>query len=129
MVMSLERELNELDRTKNRSKRGPLFESFLANLLEAQGFDVTINPKTAKPRQTDLCAQLEDLFFIIEAKWQRKPLHIGDVSAVHERLRTTPPGVFACVFSMSGYTGPARQHITATGALRCCSLARMKFAA
>jgi hypothetical protein len=36
---------------------------------------------------------------------------IGYVSAVRERLRLTPPDVFACVFSMSGYGVGALEEI------------------
>jgi len=112
-AMSLEQELNELDRTENRHKRGTRFELFIAHLLEEQGFDVTINPQSARPRQTDLCAKHHEVFFIVEAKWKKKSLHTGDVSAVRERLRGMTSDVFVCVFSMSDYTKPARTYVIA----------------
>jgi hypothetical protein len=108
--MSPEQELNDLYRMREVFKRGRLFEQFIARLLEGQGFDVTINPKTAKPRQTDLCASRDGVFFIIEAKWQKKPVHVGGVSSAQERLRKTPSDVFACMFSMSDYTAPAKEY-------------------
>ena len=111
--MSLEQELDELDRTKNRHKRGRLFELFIAHLLEEQEFDVTVNPQSARPRQTDLCAKHDGVFFIVEAKWQKKPVSTGGVSAVRERLRGMTSDVFACVFSMSDYTKPARTYVVA----------------
>ncbi len=108
--MSLGQELDDLYRMKESRKRGRLFEQFVAHLLEEQGFDVTVNPRTAKPRQTDLCAKDDGLFFIIEAKWQKTPVHVGSVAATQERLRRTPPDVFGCMFSMSGYTAPAKAY-------------------
>jgi hypothetical protein len=96
---------------KDARKRGVLFEQFIAHLLEEQGFVVTINPKTAKPRQTDLCARLDELFFIVEAKWQKKRVQLDDVESVQLRLHKTTSDVFACVFSMSGYARTAETFI------------------
>src|ERR1700676_512500 len=102
--MTLQQKLSELDETLDRHKRGSLFEELVARVLEEQGFNVTLNTKAATPRQTDLYAHREELSFIVEAKWQKKTIHIGNIEPVVERLRKTPPDVFACVFSMSGYT-------------------------
>jgi hypothetical protein len=101
--MSLQSELDELDRFGDPHERGLQFESFVARMLEAEGFDVTRDPRIATPRQTDLCARRDELFFIIETKWQRDALHPGEISDVRDRLRRTLSDVFACVFSMSGY--------------------------
>jgi Restriction endonuclease len=92
----------ECARTPHR--RGLLFEAFLAQMLEEESFAVSSNPKIAKPRQTDLYAERDDLSFLIEAKWWSTPIHTGHISAVRERLRSCPRNLFACVFSMSGYT-------------------------
>lgn len=105
--MTLQQKLSELDETQNRHKRGSLFEELVAGVLEEQGFDVTLNAKVATPRQTDLYAHRDGLSFIVEAKWQKKTIHIGNIEPIVERLRKTPPDVFACVFSMSGYTQQA----------------------
>jgi hypothetical protein len=45
--MNPQQALEELERTANPQKRGSLFESFIADLLEQQGFDLTLNPRTA----------------------------------------------------------------------------------
>lgn len=102
--MSLKEDLDDLDRDTNPHRRGKRFEIFLANMLQEEGFKVTFNPKAAAPRQTDLSARREQLCFLVEAKWLRRSVHIGQISAVRERLRKLPSDVFACVFSMSGYS-------------------------
>jgi hypothetical protein len=109
--MTLKQELHSLEKVKSPHRRGRLFESFLARLLEEDGFKVNSNPKAATPRQTDLSASRDQLYFLIEAKWMRKSVHVGYVSAVRERLRLTPPDVFACVFSTSGYGVGALEEI------------------
>jgi hypothetical protein len=102
--MNLKQKLEDLERAKSPHRRGLLFEAFLAEMLEEESFAVSSDPKIAKPRQTDLYAERDDLSFLIEAKWWRNPIHTGHISAVRDRLRSCPPNVFACVFSMSGYT-------------------------
>jgi hypothetical protein len=109
--MTLKQELDSLDHVKDPHRRGRLFETFLAHVLEEDGFEVSFNPKSAIPRQTDLSAKRDQLYFLVEAKWLRKTVHIGQVSAVRERLRLTPPDVFACVFSMSGYGSGAIEEV------------------
>lgn len=109
--VNLQQELDELDRSEHHHKRGTLFEQFAAHLLEEHDFEVSLNPKAAPSRQTDLCAQSDGLFFIIEAKWRNKLLHVGDISPVYERLRTMTSDVFACVFSMSGYAKTVEKYI------------------
>jgi hypothetical protein len=104
--MDMEQELKELDRLKPHV-RGRRFESFIAAMLEEEGFEVTCNPKAATPRQTDLCAKLDQWFFIVEAKWHKRPLDVGHISDVRDRLQRTTTDVFACVFSMSGFTNTA----------------------
>jgi restriction endonuclease len=96
---------------KNPHRRGRLFEPFVSQILEEEGYDVSFNPQSAPPRQTDLFASREGQSFLIDAKWFAKPIHVGHVSAVRERLRKCPPDVFGCIFSMSGYTTTAEQEI------------------
>ncbi|HXC43831.1 MAG TPA: restriction endonuclease [Candidatus Dormibacteraeota bacterium] len=110
--MDLEHTLNSLDQLKDRHERGSKFEEFVTQILEEEGFDVTFDPKVAKPRQTDLYAQRDELFFIVETKWQRKPLDVGHIDDVRTRLKRTVGDVFACVFSMSGYAGSAITDLT-----------------
>lgn len=101
--MSLEQELAELNRCKNPHERGRNFEAFLAHLLKEEGFEVTRNANATPPFQTDLFARRDQMYFLVEAKWLRRRLSVGNVSQVRDRLNYTPRDVFACVFSMSGY--------------------------
>jgi hypothetical protein len=105
--LSIKEELQELESFRNAHKRGHRFEAFSARLLEEDGFDVFTNPKSASPRQTDLSARSDHTYFIVEAKWLRRPIDIGHISAVRDRLRKVPSDVFGCVLSMSGYTSGA----------------------
>ena len=105
--MNLKKELEELDGCRNSHERGKQFEVFLAHMLSEEGLDVTYNPRATPPHQTDLSARGRHVFFIVEAKWLRKRLYVGYVTTIRDRLNYTPPGVFACVFSMSGYSESA----------------------
>jgi Holliday junction resolvase len=46
---------------KGAAARGREFEAEVAKFLHAAGFDVTINAKAAKPRQTDIFAKGDNL--------------------------------------------------------------------
>jgi hypothetical protein len=110
-MKDLSEQLRDLDNARNPHRRGRLFEPFISQILEEEGYSVSFNPKSAPPRQTDLFALREEHSFLIEAKWLRKPAHVGHVSSVRERLRKCPPGVYGCIFSMSGYTAEAIQEM------------------
>lgn len=110
-MKSLYQRLRELDDMRNPHRRGRLFEPFISQILEEEGFNVSLNPKSATPRQTDLFASREGQSFLVDAKWLRNPAHVGHVSAVRERLRKCPPDMFGCMFSMSGYTASAIQEV------------------
>jgi hypothetical protein len=47
--MTLKEELANLERIEDPHRRGGLFETFLARLLEEDGFKVNSNPKVATP--------------------------------------------------------------------------------
>src|SRR5260221_12963421 len=109
--MTLKQELEDVERIADPSTRGKRFESFLAHLLAEDGFKVNEDPKTAIPHQTDLSAARDQLYFLVEAKWLGKAAHLSHISAVRERLRTTSPDIFACVFSMSGFSEGAIEEL------------------
>jgi hypothetical protein len=109
--MTLKEELEDVERIRNPHARGKRFEIFLAHLLAEDGLTVNENPGTATPHQTDLSATRDHLYFLVEAKWHHRPAHLAHISAVRERLRTTTADVFACVFSMSGFSNQAIQEV------------------
>src|SRR5712691_4949084 len=110
--MNLHEELIDLEGKKNPHRRGKRFEIFLARMLEQEGFEVTRKPKYALPRQTDLMARHEQTFFIVEAKWSQKKTGLEDISSVRDRLARVPPDVFACVFSMAGFSKRAVEDVS-----------------
>lgn len=108
---SLQEEFSALSRLRNSQKRGKRFELFLARLLERETLKVDRDPSTAKPRQTDLVAHDEHGFFLVEAKWTEKRTGIPDIVQIRDRLTRVPRDVFACVFSVSGFSDPAIKDI------------------
>jgi hypothetical protein len=109
--MGVQEELDELDRDRNPHRRGRRFETFLAHLLEQEGFRVTRNPGTALPRQTDLFAQNEQVSFLVEAKWTKKRMGVEGISEVRDRLGRVTRDVFACVFSVAGFAEAALEDV------------------
>jgi Holliday junction resolvase len=98
------RELFEcLLESEDAAGRGPEFEKLLGARLIADGFDMHFNPKTARPRQTDLLAIRESQHFLIEAKWRKQSINVGDVDSLRMRLNRIPSDIIGCIFSMSGY--------------------------
>jgi hypothetical protein len=102
------RELFErLLESEDSARRGPAFEKVLGEQLTADGFIVHVNPKTARPRQTDLLAIRESEHFLIEAKWRKRSIDIGDVDSLRMRLNRIPSDIVGCIFNMSGYSSRA----------------------
>jgi hypothetical protein len=109
--MNIDDELNELEREKNPGKRARRFELFLLHLLEKESFKVTHNPKTARPRQTDVVAGRDQVFFLIEAKWTKRKTGLADITQVRDRLGRVPRDMFACVFSVAGFSESALEEV------------------
>jgi Restriction endonuclease len=106
------RELFErLLESEDAAGRGPAFEKLLGARLIADGFDVHINPKTARPRQTDLVAIRASQHFLIEAKWRKRSVDVGEVDSLRARLNRIPSDFVGCIFNMSGYTSGAIEQV------------------
>jgi hypothetical protein len=108
---SLHEELNGLQQEKNPYKRAKGFEVFLVRLLEKESLRVTRDPRAANPRQTDLAAEGDMGSFLVEAKWTKKKIGVADISQVRDRLGRVPLDMFACVFSVGGFSEPARHDV------------------
>ena len=91
--------------------RGRAFEKLLGAQLTADGFDVRINPKTARPRQTDLLAIRDSQHYLIEAKWRKRSVDVADVDDLRMRLSRIPSDFVGCIFNMAGYTSGAIQQV------------------
>lgn len=87
------------------------FETEIADLFERAGFQVTLNAKAARPRQTDVFAHDEKLNLLIEAKDRKRPIDIDDIDALRSRLNRTNAGVVGVIFSRSGLTKGAKDAI------------------
>jgi len=79
--------------------------------FERDGYQVLLNPRTAKPRQTDLLASNDKVSCLVEAKWLNRNLTVADIAGVRDRLNRVPGDLIACVFSMSDYSGSALKEI------------------
>ncbi len=106
------RELFErLLESEDAAGRGPAFEKLLGARLIADGFTVHFNPRTARPRQTDLLAIRESQHFLIEAKWRKRAIDVGDVDDLRMRLNRVPSDFVGCIFNMSGYSSRAIEQV------------------
>src|SRR5579864_1163760 len=109
--MNLQDEWNRLENEKDSGKRARQFEIFLLHLLERDSFKVTHNPKAARPRQTDLVARRNQTYFLVEVKWTRRKTSISDIAQLRDRLLRVPADLFACIFSVSGFSESAVQEV------------------
>jgi hypothetical protein len=89
---------------KDVQRRGRLFEDLFCRFLYKSGFDVHKNPRSAKPRQTDLIAGLGDNTFLFELKWLKRRVDVDVAGQIKDRLLRTPPGTIGCICSVSGFT-------------------------
>jgi hypothetical protein len=106
------RELFErLLESEDAAGRGPAFEKVLGERLTADGFTVHFNPKTARPRQTDLLAIHESEHFLIEAKWRKRSIDVADVDSLRMRLNRLPSDIVGCIFNMSDYGSGAIEQV------------------
>jgi hypothetical protein len=97
-------EFQSLWESRQPHKRGRAFEDLFCHLLYQNGFDVHKNPKSAKPRQTDLLAEHRDNTFLFELKWLNRRVDIAAVGEIRDRLRRAPRGSIGCICSPSGFT-------------------------
>jgi Holliday junction resolvase len=67
---------------KSAAARGRDFEAEVAKFLSAAGFDVTMNAKAARPRQTDLYAKRDGVDLLVEAKNQKRNIDVSDIDAI-----------------------------------------------
>ena len=109
--MDLSRDLATLASDKNPHRRGTRFEGFLADLLRKEGYEVCRNPAAAQPRQTDLIASKDRACFLVEAKWRKAKTDLGQICSARDRLTRVPSDVFACIFSMSGFSEGALDEV------------------
>src|SRR5271156_4975034 len=97
-----------------RSKKTPpgkALEIEVLKLLEGAGFRAHPNARVAKPRQTDILAQGNDLTLLVEVKDRKRGLDVGDIDSLRSRLRRTTPDVVGVLFTTSAISRPAIKEI------------------
>ncbi|HWX83977.1 MAG TPA: restriction endonuclease [Xanthobacteraceae bacterium] len=98
---------------KAAAVQGREFEDEVASFLRSAGFTVTANARVAKPRQTDLFAERDEIALLVEAKDRKRKVDVGDVDALRSRLNRTSPDIIGAIFSTSGLTRGAIEAIEA----------------
>ncbi|MGW0631014.1 restriction endonuclease [Streptomyces sp. NPDC002758] len=87
------------------TKRGQQFNTLLRDLLHAWGLEAHANQQGIRNRdETDVGFSIGRSYYILEAKWERKPINLDPVAKLYLRLKVRPPGTAAVLVSMSGYT-------------------------
>src|SRR5262245_13632555 len=106
-LLLLDEAFNAVARERNAQSRGWQFELLINRLLTESGFDPLLNPRSARPRQTDIFASHDGDDFLIEAKWVGHKIGSPEVDALRSRLGRTPAHVIGCILSMSEYAASA----------------------
>lgn len=77
-------------------------------------FKVKDNPKSTKPRQSDLMIiDADKNFFLVEAKHQKKKVGSPEIDEVRTRLRKLPSEIAGIIFSVSGFSDSAIREVEA----------------
>jgi hypothetical protein len=98
---------------RSASAKGREYEAEIAELFTNAGFEVIANPKSAKPRQTDLFVRDGAVDFLIEVKNQTRKIDIGDIDSLRSRLARVSPDIIGIIVSKSSLTGSAIAEIEA----------------
>ena len=100
-----DREFGRLKSLTNYQRRGYDFQDFVGSLFKHRHFMVSLDPGTARPRQTDLLVTRGEEKYLVETKWRRDKANIDDVDSLFIRLESTPSSVIGVLVSYSGFTG------------------------
>lgn len=82
--------------------RGSHFERALYHLLAAE----SLSPRTSfkpKSEQIDGAFECVQRYFLLEAKWQAKPIGLKELDAFHAKVERKLSGTLGVFISMSGY--------------------------
>jgi Holliday junction resolvase len=86
-------------------QRGRMFERYVADVFRQHHFKVTMDPKTARPRQTDVLAAKVHEVYLIECKWRSDKANMDDLDSLRSRLRRVDGAVVGILISYHGFTG------------------------
>ncbi|MEU8919505.1 hypothetical protein AB0D10_01040 [Kitasatospora sp. NPDC048545] len=95
-------EFQGLAGTVNPQRRGLQLEKLLERAFQRAHFRVVRNPAAAKPRQTDLMASSRDARYLIESKWESKPIDVATLGGLRERMERAGGPAIGVLISVSG---------------------------
>jgi Holliday junction resolvase len=98
---------------KSAAGKGRVYEAEIAELFANAGFEVVTNPKSARPRQTDLIVRDGSVDFLIEVKNQTKKIDSGDIDSLRARLARVSVDVVGVIVTKSTLTDSAIAEIEA----------------
>jgi Restriction endonuclease len=104
-LAQVRRELDELELSDNRQRRGKRFEAVMERLLVAHGCSVR-RGKLGKSEQVDLFMD-DPQYALIECRWKKEPLQPNAIHVLLGKLRKRPAAVAGVYISMSGFTDGA----------------------
>jgi hypothetical protein len=93
------------------SPPGQAFELEVQNLLRGAGFRAHRNSRAAKPRQTDILAQGNDLTLLVEVKDRKRVVDVNDIDSLRARLGRTTPDVIGVIVTTSSISQRAIKEI------------------
>src|SRR5258708_12420870 len=108
---SLLDDFNRLRRMKDAQARGYRLQEFVGTLFTKRHFDVRLNSRAARPRQTDLVARKGNDVYVVEAKWQGSSTDIDDLTSLRDRLEPTAGLPTRIFITMSPLTAHLITHI------------------
>jgi hypothetical protein len=100
-------DFNRLRRIKDAQTRGYRLQDFIGTLFTKRHFDVRLNSRAARPRQTDIVARKGNDVYIVEAKWQGSSTDVDDLVSLRDRLERTAGVAVGVFISMAPYTETA----------------------
>jgi Restriction endonuclease len=87
------------------------FETLIADLFKRGHFRIERNSRAAGPRQLDLASSRRGAVYLVEAKWESRPLDVGTVDGLYARLEGTSPQTTGVLISASGFTKGLREEV------------------
>ena len=108
MLEDIDREepltFNYVESIHNPIKRGLAFEKLLVQFFSESGYNAIHDPKTVKPKQVDLLIKIDDVDFLVEARWRKRKAGPKDLVFFRSKLDELPSDVAGIFISMSGFS-------------------------
>lgn len=102
-VSKLKSEFSEITQMANAQSRGYAFEKFLTKLFHT--FDVTARGSyKINGEQIDGAFTLDNMDYLLEAKWQSEPIDSPDVTVFSDKVDNKLDNTLGLLVSMNGFT-------------------------